>query len=136
MDIREMVEESVAFNLAGGKTPLSDVLHLSTPSNTQFSAVMAFLSMAVLAKASTVVATGMFSGTGSLSSLTANTSFPSTKKLSLFIFCPALTLSGSNCISSELYSRYRSIAALLSLLHQIGDSNKLYDGPYAVMVTF
>ena len=64
--------------------------------------------------------TAMFSGTGSLSSSTSNPAFLSSKKLSRVIFRPALTLSGSNCLSYEFSSRSRSDALLLSLLPQMG----------------
>ena len=63
MDIRGMDEESVVFNLAEEDNPMLDVLHGSTPSKSQSSAAMAFLKMAVSETASTVVATGMLSGT-------------------------------------------------------------------------
>ena len=57
--------------------------------------------MKVPTTASTVVAAGMFSVTGSLLSSTANTEFLRAKTLSRVIFQPALTLSGSNCLSSQ-----------------------------------
>ena len=86
MYIRGMDKESVVFNLAGEKTPPPYVIYWSTPSKPQSSAAMEFLSMAVLVTALTVVAIGMFSGTGSLSSSNANPTFLSSKNRHISYF--------------------------------------------------
>ena len=79
-----MDEEYVIFNFVG------EILHRYMFSTDQHHQIpnpqMAFMSMAVLATASAVVATGMFSVIGSLLSSTVNPGFLSSKTFSRVIF--------------------------------------------------
>ena len=128
------------LQFGGRKNSTAIFLHWSTTPNPQYPAAMEFMSMSVPEITSTVVGTGILSGTGSLLSWTANPGLLSSKKSSRVILCPAMTPRRRNCLSSEFSlppsSRSRSVAALLSLLHQMGASKKLSGGTSSVMVKF
>ena len=135
MDIRVMDEESVVFNFAGENStarcsPLINTIKYSIIGSNGFS---------VNGSAGDIVDGGSYRHilrNWFIVVIDSKSGITELQKLSRVIFCPSLTLSGSNFLSSEFSSHSHSAAALLLSLPRMGDSNKLSGGPSAVMVTF